>query len=580
VVGVKAEKHNLWAPELTLTFPNPNQGRFTNLLVVTAVMTSRKRIILIRHAQSEENVKVYRICEGLIDVKRGNFGAFSQVFAGAWSLLDSTLDSPLSELGARQVADMRLILRSVRFWDALKPTDLILHSPLQRARDTLYGTLPHPSARGNMVVEEVNELSEATPYEHVISGSLVARIEAFEERLMSAAYDKHSTIVVCGHSQYFKKMLKAKARMNNVDVWEVEFLYDTEGRKDCTWGEARLLHRTALSGSHPWDLLMGNLSEDEQKNLDDAKGEVVHNTGGDDDDAVVNDLQTDGLVHVTKVCRICTMSEEEMPESKLIRPCNCKGTQEFVHIECLNRWRATSDHASETCSVCKYRYVVEKGALARLLLSELGAIVITVALVLVLCLILGWTSVTFLTTSLSLSRKVGSFAKFGGLRWWEQCSPGSQLMFKRWLTHVNENRSSFTLVEYVSHLMYGYGGMFINTKAMCNKTLSYLMEIMTEGACILTTLQLALFVLKNSQIVIENAPNDRPSVQEARYKLLNVAVLAAPLLDGHDGARAANLRLVFIIGFLLVLKSLGSDLREKGRTLATSLGEVILEREN
>ena len=72
-----------------------------------------------------------------------------------------------------------------------------------------------------MVIREMEDLREATPYEHVDSRSLMRRVENFERTLMSKEYDKYHTLVVCGHSQYFKKMLKMKMRMNNVDVWEV-----------------------------------------------------------------------------------------------------------------------------------------------------------------------------------------------------------------------------------------------------------------------------------------------------------------------------------------------------------------------
>ena len=134
-----------------------------------------KRIILIRHAQSEENVKVYGVCEGLIHMQQGRLTAVGAVLSGICGLLTSTLDSPLSELGRRQIADMKLILRSSRFWEKVCP-DVVLHSPLKRARDTVYGTLPPPLGRVGIEIRNVVELQEATPYEHVVSTSLWNRI--------------------------------------------------------------------------------------------------------------------------------------------------------------------------------------------------------------------------------------------------------------------------------------------------------------------------------------------------------------------------------------------------------------------
>ena len=58
-------------------------------------------------------------------------------------------------------------------------------------------------------------------------------------------------------------------------------------------------------------------------------------------------------------CRFCL--EEETKSSKLISPCDCKGSQQFVHVNCLNRWQLLSlkngcDRNGEVCSVCKKKF--------------------------------------------------------------------------------------------------------------------------------------------------------------------------------------------------------------------------------
>ena len=58
-------------------------------------------------------------------------------------------------------------------------------------------------------------------------------------------------------------------------------------------------------------------------------------------------------------CRFCL--EEETKSSKLISPCDCKGSQRFVHVNCLNRWQLLSlkngcDRNGEVCSVCKKKF--------------------------------------------------------------------------------------------------------------------------------------------------------------------------------------------------------------------------------
>jgi len=53
-------------------------------------------------------------------------------------------------------------------------------------------------------------------------------------------------------------------------------------------------------------------------------------------------------------CRICL----EEGGGPMISPCACTGTQRYVHVECLQRWRMTTDsHARRTiCPVCRHAY--------------------------------------------------------------------------------------------------------------------------------------------------------------------------------------------------------------------------------
>lgn len=58
------------------------------------------------------------------------------------------------------------------------------------------------------------------------------------------------------------------------------------------------------------------------------------------------------------LCKYCL---EEDTRSNLIMPCNCSGTQAFVHRACLDKWRTTdtSQEKFSKCSVCntEYQYV-------------------------------------------------------------------------------------------------------------------------------------------------------------------------------------------------------------------------------
>ena len=52
---------------------------------------------------------------------------------------------------------------------------------------------------------------------------------------------------------------------------------------------------------------------------------------------------------MSKECRICF--EEESDNNKLISPCDCKGTSQYVHLKCLQQWR-NMDIYSEANKKC------------------------------------------------------------------------------------------------------------------------------------------------------------------------------------------------------------------------------------
>ena len=58
------------------------------------------------------------------------------------------------------------------------------------------------------------------------------------------------------------------------------------------------------------------------------------------------------------ICRICHQSNND---DDLIVPCLCKGSSLYVHRACLDKWRLQKKltHHYHTCSVCKFKYVIE-----------------------------------------------------------------------------------------------------------------------------------------------------------------------------------------------------------------------------
>ncbi|RWS19525.1 uncharacterized protein B4U80_14413 [Leptotrombidium deliense] len=52
-------------------------------------------------------------------------------------------------------------------------------------------------------------------------------------------------------------------------------------------------------------------------------------------------------MEVEKTCRICFTQENQ---EEMIAPCGCKGSIEYIHIDCLKRWVTTSGKIQ--CDLC------------------------------------------------------------------------------------------------------------------------------------------------------------------------------------------------------------------------------------
>ena len=61
---------------------------------------------------------------------------------------------------------------------------------------------------------------------------------------------------------------------------------------------------------------------------------------------------------VETICRFCLESKKTL-ENPLLAPCECKGSIEFVHLLCLNRWRFVNpDRNKIMCYLCHTNYIL------------------------------------------------------------------------------------------------------------------------------------------------------------------------------------------------------------------------------
>eukprot|EP00747_Dinoflagellata_sp_TGD_P019096 gnl/TRDRNA2_/TRDRNA2_126942_c0_seq1.p1 gnl/TRDRNA2_/TRDRNA2_126942_c0~~gnl/TRDRNA2_/TRDRNA2_126942_c0_seq1.p1 ORF type:complete len:339 (+),score=29.39 gnl/TRDRNA2_/TRDRNA2_126942_c0_seq1:45-1061(+) len=87
---------------------------------------------------------------------------------------------------------------------------------------------------------------------------------------------------------------------------------------------------------------------------------MLHGSGGSSLYFLVDEPRIDTLsvsCEQNDICRICLQHDVEDATSEsniLVSPCNCTGTQRFVHLNCLRIWQeATLDERRRICGVCK-----------------------------------------------------------------------------------------------------------------------------------------------------------------------------------------------------------------------------------
>jgi broad specificity phosphatase PhoE len=185
-----------------------------------------KTVYLIRHAESEENRRIASLSRCFGRLSKFSLPTSSDI-AASTELLNVTaqVDSNVSEIGAKQIAQMAEKLKEVNFLSTTG-VKLVAHSPLLRARETSEGMLGcvAPDTKADSVdrVVEIDLLAEKTPSEWtpMYYSSFKKRIANFENWL---AEQSEETVALVGHSQYFKAMLGLDFKFGNCDVWQLTF---------------------------------------------------------------------------------------------------------------------------------------------------------------------------------------------------------------------------------------------------------------------------------------------------------------------------------------------------------------------
>lgn len=281
----------------------------------------RVEVFIIRHAESEENVKIRALCEAIVQLQSFKLPSWDQVSKIA-SLLECELDSKLSDYGKRQAKDMQMILKSCGFWQ--QEFDLVGYSPMIRAVETCSTIVPETVFERS---ERLEILREISPVEQLIKSRVAKKIQDFESWLRSTPASVKK-IVLIGHCQYFNSLLGMKTLMRNCDVWQSTVSFPISGSDrtqpyavlpKCAWATPVLLHRSGLSEPHPIGKLFdsgwkgwGGWGPEEPSetdatgggNDDDIHTRVRNLKEEQDDDDIVNDLDDNSDEPICRICQV------------------------------------------------------------------------------------------------------------------------------------------------------------------------------------------------------------------------------------------------------------------------------------
>lgn len=285
--------------------------------------TMKKRIVFIRHGESPRNALLKLLVEVFLTWK--SFLCREKLVELPYALLAAVSLSSLTKLGCQQAAELRQHIEKTGLLSNT-PNYTIVHSTLLRARQTATIIFRDHAMTSLACLREISVMEE-------MRGGTPKRLHDFEEWLRKSP---HETIIMVGHCQYFRKLFHLGGHIYNCDMWSCDA---TIGSSAIRYNNIHLLHRCMLSYAHPLAFIFGSTTGSSNPSSDEEK-----------------------------CCRICHCSSLDSDE-QLIKPCLCRGSQLYVHISCLNRWRSTSQSANYKCSVCHYSYRIQRTTISKVITS-------------------------------------------------------------------------------------------------------------------------------------------------------------------------------------------------------------------
>lgn len=110
-------------------------------------------------------------------------------------------------------------------------------------------------------------------------------------------------------------------------------------------------------------------------------------------------------------CKIC-FEHTNLPSNPLISPCACKGSQKYIHRQCLNTWRVynTGAGAFYQCQTCKVDYQFTKSISQKKRIKAMSMFILKMLLEIVVVCLVSFATITMNTFATMLY--MGSYLCF------------------------------------------------------------------------------------------------------------------------------------------------------------------------
>lgn len=165
------------------------------------------KVILIRHAESEENVRFEELRSRVVHGETGGMPLIEALKVFSHKMRDC----PITPDGVEMARDVRKQMQARKTpWPRI---DAYWHSPLQRTRQTLTELFPSLTHQ----FEEKPFLREMRPGEALVPIAFKRRVEHFRKALCEVD-SSIRWLAVAGHGFFFKEFLGRRTKIENVET--------------------------------------------------------------------------------------------------------------------------------------------------------------------------------------------------------------------------------------------------------------------------------------------------------------------------------------------------------------------------